>query len=683
MRISFLVTAASSFALAAGLSLLTASFAVTAIEDNTEIAVRRTLDAADHGWAEVSANGLQVILSGVAADEATRFTAISLTGGVVDAARIIDQMQIAPSGGPVAPAFSAEILRNDSGITIIGLLPSQSDKEALVENLQDIARGNSFANLIEYASYPIPRGWEDAIGFSLVALRELPRSKISVAAGQVTVTAIADSREEKDALTARLTRAAPPGLRLSLDIAAPRPVITPFILRFILDEAGGRFDACSAESETSRKRILAAAQDAGLAAPATCVIGMGVPSPNWSTAAVESISALSKIGGGNVTISNADITLVAAEGTEDALFERVVGELETALPEVFALHAVLPVPADDSATNVVPEFTATLSPEGLVQLRGRVNDDNLKTMAESYAQARFGVENVYTAARVVSDMPIDWPVRVLTGIEALSHLKNGYLRVTPDHMEVWGISQREEVSAQVARLLSDKLGEAETFDLEITFRPPPEPEDKAPDPELCEARIAEIQTASKIAFDPGSATVSAASFDTMNAIADLLQDCGPIRMEIQGHTDSQGREEMNQQLSQARAQSVLNELRSRRVRTAALAAVGYGESRPIAPNDTEEGREANRRIEFWLIRPDVAAAQGASSEAASDAETQVSQQDESASEQEAEADITTQDGEAGESPDDGANTTEAETDTVDAPETAPENATQETGNEQD
>jgi len=60
---------------------------------------------------------------------------------------------------------------------------------------------------------------------------------------------------------------------------------------------------------------------------------------------------------------------------------------------------------------------------------------------------------------------------------------------------------------------------------------------------------------------------------------------------------------MNLSLSQARAQSVLNELRARRVLTASYKANGYGETDPIADNDSEEGREANRRIEFKLIRP--------------------------------------------------------------------------------
>jgi OOP family OmpA-OmpF porin len=98
----------------------------------------------------------------------------------------------------------------------------------------------------------------------------------------------------------------------------------------------------------------------------------------------------------------------------------------------------------------------------------------------------------------------------------------------------------------------------------------------------------------------------------MDKIAELLKTCGKIRLEIQGHTDSQGREEMNLRLSQSRAQSVLNELRARRILTSSFSAKGYGESLPLQDNKTEEGREANRRIKFKLIRPEPSIKEGES-----------------------------------------------------------------------
>ncbi len=601
MRISSLFAVGLTFVVAAILSLVAAGFAVSAVEDSTEIGVRRSLDEAGHHWAEVQADGLRVVLAGTAPDEAKRFNAITVAAGVVDAARVIDNMEITPTADLTPPRFSIEVLRNDSGISIIGLVPAETDRDDLVAELRDIAGTLKVADLLETAAYPTPEGWDAAMRYAVEALRALPRSKVSVSAGQVKITAIADSREAKTALERKLTRAAPAGLRLGLEIAAPRPVITPFSLRFIIDENGGHFDACSAETDAAGARILAAGRAAGLSGDATCTIGMGVPSPNWARAAELSLSALAKLGAGSVTFADADITLVAAQGTNAGLFDSVVGELENDLPAVFALHAVLPAPKDTA--NGPPEFIATRSPEGLVQLRGRLNDDNLRRMADSYARARFGSESVHTAARVVEGLPADWPVRVLAGLEALSKLAHGVVTVSPDSVRLSGITHDEDASADIAGLLSDKLGEAEDFTLDITYQAPPEPVAASPAPEECERRLSAAQETGKITFEPGSATIAAASQDIMNQIADILTECPDLRLEIQGHTDSQGREEMNLTLSQSRAQSVLNELRARRVLTGSFVAVGYGETRPIAPNDTEAGREANRRIEFRLIRP--------------------------------------------------------------------------------
>ncbi|KXF89485.1 OmpA family protein [Phaeobacter inhibens] len=602
MRLSSLLISGLTFVAAAALSLVVAGFAVTGIEAGSETAVRRALDKVGYTWAEVTADGLRVILNGTAPDEATRFGVISLVGGVVDAARVIDEMQITPSEGIAPPRFSAEILRNDSGISIIGLIPRVTDRETVITRLNTIAGADQVADLLETANYTAPRGWMAAMDYALDALSLLPRSKISVEAEEVSITAISDSVDAKEQIEKRLTRMAPAGLRLSLDIAAPRPVITPFTLRYSLDDAGGRFDACSAESELSRDRILRAATKAGFDGKADCVIGMGVPSPNWARAAELGIASLSELGGGSVTLANADMTLVAAEGTAPALFDHVVGELESALPQVFALHAVLPEPETEDG-NGPPEFTATLSPEGQVQLRGRISDEALRQISSSYAQARFGSQNVYSATRVVEDLPADWPVRVLAGLEALSHLQRGAVSVTPDSLSLSGMSHREDAPSEIAKLLSAKLGDAESYELNVTYEAPPEPADKPMSPELCEAELAAVQTVSKITFEPGSATVAAGSRDTLDQIADILARCDGVRLEIQGHTDSQGREEMNQTLSQSRAQSVLNELRGRRLVTSSFTAKGYGESTPIASNDTEDGREANRRIEFRLIRP--------------------------------------------------------------------------------
>ncbi|WP_074737027.1 OmpA family protein [Ruegeria halocynthiae] len=606
MRLPYPIAVALIFAVSAVLSLVAAGFSVSKIEDASELAVRRALNLKGHDWAEVESDGLRVVLTGIAPDEATRFNALTAAGTEVDTSRVIDEMEVAPTADLTPPRFSAEILRNDSGISIIGLVPASLDREDLKDRLQRLDRDSPVSDLMESADYPKPKGWDQAIDYAIKALFDLPRAKISASPGLVRITAIADSQQEKDRLEQRLSRAAPPGLRIGLSISAPRPVITPFTLRYLINEDGGQFDACSAQSEEARDLIIASAREAGLTGPYSCTIGLGVPSPRWPNAAQLSIRALSELGQGSITMSDADITLVAAQDANPLLFDRIVGELENSLPDVFVLHAVLPEAEPDDAAGPV-EFSATLSPEGLVQLRGRVSDETLRDMTDSFARAAFGSAQVYTATRVVQDLPADWPVRVLAGLDALAHLHNGALTVTPDDVSLTGISHDPEAKARIAGLLSDKLGDAQEFSLSITYVDPPAPQDASPDPEVCEERIAEIQKSGKIAFEPGSATVASDSREALNQIADILRECGPIRLEIQGHTDSQGREEMNQQLSQARAQSILNELRGRRVPTSSFSAVGYGETQPIANNETEEGREENRRIDFHLIRPEPTA----------------------------------------------------------------------------
>ena len=90
--------------------------------------------------------------------------------------------------------------------------------------------------------------------------------------------------------------------------------------------------------------------------------------------------------------------------------------------------------------------------------------------------------------------------------------------------------------------------------------------------------------------------------ELLDVIAKLLKTCQVMALEISGHTDSQGLEEMNQSRSQSRAIAVLQEIQQRRrVSTSNFVARGYGESQPIFKNHTQEGRETNRRIEFRLL----------------------------------------------------------------------------------
>ncbi len=603
MRLSSVFTIAAAFFGAAVLCVVAAGFAVSAIEDGSRRAVRDTLDLQDMVWAEVDTDGLQVFLAGTAPTEAARFKALSVAGTIVDAARVIDQMLVQDAADIAPPQFSIEILRNDRGISLIGLVPSATDRNELLADIAKATDGAPVADLLDVADYPYPETWPDALDYAVRSLGKLLRTKISVSAERVEITAMVDSPEDQRRVETDLARSAPDDVRLWLDISAPRPVITPFTLRFLIEDGRARFDACSADTDEARERILRAAGQAGLQTKADCVVGMGVPSPQWAHAAELAIAAVGKLEGGSVTFSDADIALWAPQGTPQGQFDDVVGQLEADLPEVFALQATLP-PLSNADAPVVPEFIATLSPEGQVLIRGRMNSEATRDTVDSFAKARFSSDAVHVTARVAEGLPKSWPLRALTALEALSYLSNGAVTVTPDTLAVQGNTGRKTASAQISQFLSEKLGGSEQFSIDVTYKAALDPVAGLPTADECEAEIAEVQTGRKINFEPGSATIDSAGAAIMDDIAEILKRCGEIRMEIGGHTDSQGREEMNEQLSEQRARAVLNELRLRRVLTSSIDAKGYGESKPIADNATEDGRETNRRIEFRLIRPE-------------------------------------------------------------------------------
>lgn len=603
MRLSVIFTLTTTFATAAALSVVAAGFAVTEIEDASRAQVRDAFDGHDMGWTEIETYGLQVHLAGTAPTEAARFRALSVAGTVVDATRVIDQMLVEEAEEVAPPRFAIEILRNESGVSLIGLVPDALDRDALVGRIAEATGDARVADLLETADHAAPDTWDDALRFAVGSLGDLPRTKISVSADRVAITAMAESAADQPRLEGDLARSSPSDVRLALDISAPRPVITPFTLRFVVDDRGARFDACSADTEEARDRILGAAGRAGLQARTDCTVGMGVPSPRWAEAAELAIAAIDDLGGGTVTFTDADIALRAPEATPAELFDDVVGGLETALPEVFALKATRPEPPDESAPET-PEFIVTLSPEGQVMLRGQLSTPQLRETAQSFAKARFASDAVHMSARVAEGLPRDWPMRVLLGLEALSHLARGVVTVTPDHVGVAGKTGRKGAGSDLSALLSGKLEGDAQFTIDVSYDEALDPVAQRPTPAQCEARIAAVQDEQKIGFEPGSSKINSESVRVMDRIADILKDCGELRMEIAGHTDSQGREVMNQRLSLDRARSVLEELRMRRVLTASIEAKGYGESTPIADNATAEGRELNRRIEFRVMRPE-------------------------------------------------------------------------------
>lgn len=110
-----------------------------------------------------------------------------------------------------------------------------------------------------------------------------------------------------------------------------------------------------------------------------------------------------------------------------------------------------------------------------------------------------------------------------------------------------------------------------------------------------------IELKQKIFFAFNKDTILAQSFDMLREVAQAMKENPKIKVRIEGHTDDKGPDAYNKKLSDRRAKSVRNFLIKEGIEPDRMVAIGYGEERPIDDNDTEEGREVNRRVEFVII----------------------------------------------------------------------------------
>ena len=116
-----------------------------------------------------------------------------------------------------------------------------------------------------------------------------------------------------------------------------------------------------------------------------------------------------------------------------------------------------------------------------------------------------------------------------------------------------------------------------------------------------EAEIKKVIDVEDINFDLNKATLTEKSLVTISHIASILQDHPTVHVEISGHTDSSGKDTYNLTLSQSRVDTIKAQLIKIGIDGSRLKAIGYGETKPLVSNDTEENKRLNRRVEFKII----------------------------------------------------------------------------------
>jgi len=121
------------------------------------------------------------------------------------------------------------------------------------------------------------------------------------------------------------------------------------------------------------------------------------------------------------------------------------------------------------------------------------------------------------------------------------------------------------------------------------------------DVELKNVAVGSVIVLRNIFFDFDKATLRPESTNELERLIKLLNDLPTLKIEISSHTDSKGSDTYNMTLSQARSESVVGYLITHGIGKDRLVAKGYGETKPMDTNETDEGRQNNRRSEFKIL----------------------------------------------------------------------------------
>jgi OmpA-OmpF porin, OOP family len=513
------------------------------------------------------------------------------------------QTEIRP---PILSPYAWSAISDGRTITLSGGVPSEAARAAIISSSTQAFPGKTFIDNMKLASGSAD-GFAGLAQAAITALSRLASGKASMVDGSLTLIGeAADSKSYNAALAA--VRALPPGLVLARAEIAP-PIVAPYVWSAASDGKSLILEGF-APSDESRGKLLdiARASASGMIVEDRLQIARGAPA-EFLEAARSALSALGRLAAGRASFSNGDVSLsgVLRGGQR---FESIHPGLANSLPAGFVV-----------ARNAVvyPErhpffFAADKRSDGTVSISGFAPSDSQR--AASVDSARRAGSALSGEVDLASGLPpeIDFTESTELGLSVLAKLESGEVRLEEDGLRIRGSGADAVVNAARGLLSRTPSGVrlrlADLVAVSVAESPPqpvvaPQPvpvtppkRDLTSEEAECQKQLSDRLARETIKFRLSSAEIDRASDGVIADLAKILLGCPAIRMEVAGHTDNTGQPETNKILSFERARSVVSALAAVGVAADRLNPEGYGDERPIASNDTREGRAANRRTEF-------------------------------------------------------------------------------------
>lgn len=524
--------------------------------------------------------------------------------------------EVALEAAPVGDYWlTATVGADGKSIVLDGYVPDQAGKDRLAAML------HVDASHLQVAP-GAPARFESALEFGLKALSHLKEGRFAVRTSVLTLKGVALSSSDYKAVLAQLEAGAPQGSVLAMAEIKP-PAVSPYVWVAAKGLDGTFHFSGNAPDEAFRSQ---AAEQAGKVSSDTVTLGSGAPD-GFAAAATAGIDALKGLEAGRLGYdgtrwalsgtakSDADrsaIETALAAATDIAAWEIAITskdapvavaepavdpaahaepETETAPAAEQAIAVGEPSPAQPPVKTEAPvpvayEFSAVRKDGGAIVFSGDIPAEATRSFLRVISGGG-SVEGLELKDRA----PEGFVFNAIAGVRTLVTLKSGELRFDGLDWSLKGQAatpeEQQRASAEIAALPDAKMWAADISG--------------PPAIDLCRARVADFSAHTTILFKSGSAVLEPESVAALKQVGVDLQLCPAALVHVEGHTDADGPEDANLALSVARSEAVVAALIEDGVAEERLYAVGYGESTPIADNDTRAGKQANRRIVFTIL----------------------------------------------------------------------------------
>lgn len=529
----------------------------------------------------------------------------------------------APAIAEVSP-YLWSATRADGGITLAGFVPN-----AGLQRFLAVHAGDGASDTTELGA-GAPDGFVAAASAALDAVLSLDQASASYDGAAWSLTGAAASAEARDTVLATLA-AATDTSAWSIEIEAPDPVSVATVpyLWSATKPANGPVTLTGLIPANALQRFVAVRAGDGVVDETTVDPTAPTGFANDVLAAIDALAALSE---GSVRFDGiqwsiegtlgvvADSTAIdaalasattPAEAWQLTLLSPPPADLpvaeEPAAPEsppVVEEPVVAPVAEEPEAPEppvVDPAyaFSASRAADGVVILSGQAPAEPALRYFAAITQGDIA------AVTLAEGAPPTFLTSAEIGLRALLQLSQGQLDFANGAWSLGGTAP--DAATRDAVLASIAAERAVTWATTIEIPPPtPEPVAATPEPKptpsgkvdiaACQGPISDFSARNAILFQSGAAIIAAESSPALDELAVSLGACPDAVVHVEGHTDADGDEQLNLALSVARAEAVVEALVERGITPARLYAVGYGESSPIADNETSAGKRLNRRI---------------------------------------------------------------------------------------